>query len=42
MEQLDPLDGAEWQEVADGSWFCGVYRYCFDFEAIIHQNENGR
>lgn len=42
MEQLAPLDGTEWQEVAEGSWFCGVYRYHFDFEAIIRLNENDR
>lgn len=42
MEELEPLDGTEWQEVAEGSWFCGVYRYRFDFEAIIHLNESGR
>lgn len=39
---MEPLDGTEWQEVAEGSWFCGVYRYHFDFEAIIHLNESGR
>lgn len=42
MEELEPLDGTEWQEVAEGSWFCGVYRYRFDFEAIIRLNESGR
>lgn len=42
MEELEPLDGTEWQEAAEGSWFCGVYRYRFDFEAIIHLNESGR
>ena len=42
MEQPAPLDGTEWQEITEGSWFCGVYRYRFDFEAIIRLNENGR
>lgn len=42
MERPAPLDGTEWQEIAEGSWFCGVYRYRFDFEAIIRLNENGR
>lgn len=42
MEQPAPLDGTEWEEITEGSWFCGVYRYRFDFEAIIRLNENGR
>ena len=42
MEQPAPPDGTEWQEITEGSWFCGVYRYRFDFEAIIRLNESGR
>ena len=42
MEQPAPLDGTEWQEITKGNWFCGVYRYRFDFEAIIRLNENGQ
>lgn len=40
MERPVPLDGTEWQEATEVSWFCGVYR--FDSEAIIQLNENGR
>ena len=28
--------------MAEGSWFCGVYRYRFGFEAFIHLNDSGR
>lgn len=42
MEKLEPLDGVEWEEVADGIWHCGIYRYRFDFEAIIRLGKDGR
>lgn len=42
MEKLEPIDGVEWEELAENSWFCGVYRYHYDFEAIIRLNGEGR
>ena len=26
----EPLDDTPWEEIAENSWFCGVYRYRFD------------
>lgn len=40
--KLEPLDGTEWEEIAEESWFCGVYRYRFDCEALVRKNENSR
>lgn len=31
-----------WEEIAENSWFCGVYRYRFDCEALIRKNDTGR
>ena len=39
---LVPLDGTEWEEIAEDSWFCGVYRYRFDCEALVRKNDAGR
>ncbi len=39
---LAPLDGVEWEEIAENSWFCGVYRYRFDCEALVRKNDAGR
>ena len=38
----EPLDDTPWEEIAENSWFCGVYRYRFDCEALIRKNDTGR
>ena len=38
----EPLDDTPWEEIAENSWFCGVYRYRFDCEALIRKNDAGR
>lgn len=38
----EPLDDTPWEEIAENSWFCGVYRYHFDCEALIRKNDTGR
>ena len=38
----EPLDDTPWDEIAENSWFCGVYRYRFDCEALIRKNDAGR
>ena len=38
----EPLDDTPWDEIAENSWFCGVYRYRFDCEALIRKNDTGR
>ncbi len=41
-DMLEPVDGVDWEEIAENTWFCGIYRYCFDCEAIIRKNDAGR
>lgn len=38
----EPLDDTPWDKIAENSWFCGVYRYRFDCEALIRKNDAGR
>ena len=38
----EPLGDTPWEEIAENSWFCGVYRYRFDCEALIRKNDTGR
>ena len=37
----EPLDDTPWDEIAENSWFCGVYRYRFDCEALIRKKRHG-
>ena len=41
-DKLEPIDGVDWEEIAENTWFCGIYRYRFDCEAIIRKNDAGR